>query len=65
MSYKQNLHTHTVYCDGKDTPEEIILEGLKRGFNSIGFSIHSYVKRSKTVVVPPDRIEEYRLEIKR
>ena len=65
MSYRQNLHTHTNYCDGKDTPEEMILEGLKRGFDSIGFSIHSYVPHSKTVIVPLDRIESYKLEIKK
>ena len=65
MNYKQNLHTHTIYCDGKDTPEEIILAGLKKEFNSIGFSIHSYVPHSKTVVIPLDRIESYKVEINR
>lgn len=65
MSYLQNLHTHSTYCDGKDTPEEIILEALKKGFNSIGFSVHSYVPHSKTVVIPLDRIEKYKVEIKR
>ena len=65
MNYKQNLHTHTTYCDGKDTPEEMILEGLKKGFNSIGFSIHSFVPYSKTVVISLDRIERYKVEIKR
>ena len=65
MNYKQNLHTHTTFCDGKDPPEEMILEGLERGFHSIGFSIHSYVPCSKTVVIPLDRIEGYKVEIKR
>ena len=65
MTYLQNLHTHSTYCDGKDTPEEIILEGLKKGFNSIGFSVHAYVPHSKTVVIPLDRIESYKVEIKR
>ncbi len=40
---KTNLHTHTVYCDGKSTPEEIVLSAIKNGFNSIGFSEHGYV----------------------
>ena len=39
---KQNLHIHTVYADGKDTPEEIVLEAIARGFDSIGFSEHVY-----------------------
>ena len=63
--YKQNLHTHSTFCDGKDSPEEMILECIKRGFNSIGFSIHSYVPYTKTVAIPLDRIESYKVEIKR
>ena len=43
MIYKQNLHTHTTYTDGKDTPEELVLEAIKRGFSSIGFSEHSFM----------------------
>lgn len=43
MIYKQNLHTHTTYADGKDTPEELVLEAINRGFSSIGFSEHSYM----------------------
>ncbi len=43
MEYLQNLHTHSSFCDGKDTPEEMVLEALKKGFNSLGFSGHSYI----------------------
>ncbi len=39
--YKQNLHTHTTYCDGKDTPREMIEKAIELGFDSIGFSGHS------------------------
>lgn len=38
-----NYHTHTIYCDGKDTPEELILKALSLGCSEIGFSGHSYV----------------------
>ena len=41
--YKQNLHIHTTYADGKDAPEELILEAIRQGFTSIGFSEHSYM----------------------
>jgi len=37
-----NFHTHTNYCDGKNTAEEIIQEAIERGFCSLGFSSHSY-----------------------
>ena len=37
---KTNLHTHTTFCDGKSTPEEIVLAALEKGFTSLGFSGH-------------------------
>ena len=43
MNTLQNLHQHTTFCDGKDTPEEVVLEAIKRGFGSIGFSSHCYM----------------------
>ena len=39
-----NLHTHTTYCDGADTPEKIVLSAIEKGFCSIGFSGHSYTE---------------------
>ena len=39
----QNLHTHTTYCDGKFSIEEMILAAISRGGDSIGFSEHSFV----------------------
>lgn len=37
-----NLHTHSTFCDGKNTPEEIVLAAIDKGFSSIGFSGHGY-----------------------
>lgn len=37
-----DFHVHTSYCDGKNTPEEIILYAIDKGFSSIGFSGHGY-----------------------
>ena len=37
-----NLHTHSTFCDGRNTPEEIVLAALEKGFSSIGFSGHAY-----------------------
>ena len=39
----QNLHTHTTYCDGALTPEEMVLAAISRGYGSLGFSEHSSV----------------------
>lgn len=45
----QNLHTHCTFCDGKNTPEEIIEEAIKKGFDSIGFSSHATSDLADTV----------------
>ena len=37
----QNLHTHTVYGDGKNTAEEMVLGAIRAGCASLGFSEHS------------------------
>lgn len=37
-----NYHTHTIYCDGKNTPEEVVVAAIQKGFYSIGFSGHAY-----------------------
>ncbi|MCR5088949.1 MAG: histidinol-phosphatase [Oscillospiraceae bacterium] len=39
-----NYHTHTRYCDGADTPEELIQEALRLGCSELGFSGHSHLE---------------------
>ena len=39
----QNLHTHTTYCDGTLSAEEMVVAAIKKGGGSIGFSEHSCV----------------------
>ena len=38
---KRNLHTHSTWCDGKNTPEEMILSAIAKGFDTLGFSSHA------------------------
>lgn len=35
-----NYHTHTTFCDGADSAEEVVLYAIDRGFDAIGFSGH-------------------------
>ena len=65
MNNKQNLHTHTTYCDGKNTPEEMILAAMEKGFDSIGFSGHSFMDYSPMFAKMGDKTEEYKKEINR
>ncbi len=63
MEIKQNLHTHTNLCDGLDSPEELVLAAIDKGFDSIGFSAHSYMKYSK-YLGGVDRTEEYKQAVR-
>lgn len=63
MKRLQNLHTHTTYCDGVNTPEQIIAAALEKGFDSIGFSGHSYMFYSTAIPMSPEGTQEYKKEI--
>ena len=41
MVYKCNLHTHTQFCDGKCTMEQMTQNAIAKGFETLGFSPHS------------------------
>ena len=63
MDNLQNLHTHTCYCDGLDTPEEMVIEAIKKGYSSIGFSTHSYTPFSPWFKDHGDFTEEYKKDV--
>jgi histidinol-phosphatase (PHP family) len=37
---RANFHTHTVWCDGKDTAESVVKAAIDKNFTAIGFSSH-------------------------
>ena len=37
MSTKANFHTHSKFCDGKNTAEEMVLAAIDKGFTVLGF----------------------------
>jgi len=40
---KSNFHTHSNWCDGRDTPEAMALAAIEKGFGVLGFSSHAMV----------------------
>ena len=63
MNTLQNLHIHTTYCDGKDTPEQVICAAIEKGFGGIGFSGHSYMFYSPIHSMSLEGTEDYKKEI--
>ena len=62
---KANLHTHTTWCDGKNTAEEMVLSAIESGFNVLGFSGHSYTSFDESYCMSRENTKVYRQEIRR
>ena len=56
---KINLHTHSTFCDGKNTPEEMVLSALEKGFSVLGFSSHSMYPFSSDWHIPSNQHADY------
>ena len=65
MGYKQCLHTHSIFCDGEDTLEQMVQAAIEKGFDSIGFSGHSYMDIYAQFSMNDEKAAEYKAEIRR
>lgn len=61
---KSNFHTHTNFCDGKNTAEEMILSAIEKGFSHIGFSGHIYTDFDESYCMSKEATKKYIAEIK-
>ena len=60
-----NLHAHTIFSDGKQTPEENILAAIDKNMISLGFSDHSFTAFDRRYCMRKVNIPEYIREIRR
>jgi histidinol-phosphatase (PHP family) len=58
-----NLHTHTAYCDGKYSAEDMILAAINSKFQSIGISTHGPTSFVSDWNIQAGRVENYMEEI--
>ena len=58
-----DLHVHTTFSDGKNTPEEMVLAAIEKGMECIGFSDHSYAEEDLDFCITKENIEVYRKTI--
>ena len=61
---KTNYHMHTTWCDGRNTPEEMVQAALARGFDEIGFSSHARLPDVVEGNLTPDSAVAYAAEIR-
>ena len=60
-----DLHTHTTFCDGENTPEEMAEAAIEKGMQTLGFSMHSYTSFDLSCCPSEKAVDDYRREIDR
>lgn len=55
----RDFHVHTNFCDGKNSPEEMITKAIALGIKEIGIVHHSYTEFDDRYCIKKDRIDEY------
>ena len=60
-----NFHTHTLYCDGKNSLRELVEKAITLGCDKIGFSGHSYTETgdAEPYCMSLEDTEKYKAEI--
>lgn len=58
-----DFHVHTCYSDGENTPEEMVLTALERGFTALGFTDHAPMNDGRTWGMDAADVAAYRNEI--
>ena len=60
----KDFHTHTTYCDGKNTPEEMLLSAIEKGLTTYGFSGHGYTDFDLRYCMTLEKTELYKRDIR-
>lgn len=63
MIPRANFHTHSTYCDGKNTLEDMVRAAVNKGMTAIGFSGHGYTPHDDSFCMSQEGTEKYKAEI--
>ncbi len=63
--FRQNLHTHSLFSDGKATPEAVVKSALDQNISCLGFSDHAPVPFENSFSIKSDLLPAYCAEIRR
>lgn len=65
MIARANYHTHTTYCDGKSTAEEMVKAAIENNMTALGFSAHAYMPIDNDFSLTKENTLKYKEEITR
>ncbi len=60
-----DLHMHTTFCDGKNTPEEMVLSAIEKGLKTVGISGHAPTPFDASYCIAVEKLDEYFSEVER
>ncbi len=60
-----DYHSHTIFSDGKNTPEEMVKAAIARGMPAIGFSDHSDTPCDQSYCMKAEQYPAYLTELNR
>ena len=64
MNLRADFHTHTTFCDGKNTPRQMVESAFRKGLTDFGISGHGDYSFCEPGFGMNDRIlEEYQREL--
>ncbi len=59
----KDYHVHSFYCDGKDSPEDIVLQAIEMGISEIGILTHSFTHFDTRYCIKKEKIKTFQDEI--
>ena len=62
---KSDLHIHTHFCDGKDSPEDMVVSAIEKGLSAVGIAHHSTVSFDRKYSIAEEDIPRFRSEVYR
>lgn len=61
----QDFHVHSTFCDGKNSPEEMVLAAIGKGLRRVGICVHSPVAFDSGYFPPAEELPVFQREIAR
>lgn len=58
-----DMHLHTIYCDGKNTPEEMVVSAIEKGVKTLGITTHCFTPFKTYGNLSEENIQKFILEV--
>ena len=60
----KDLHMHTVFCDGTNAPEQMVLSAIDKGLTTVGVCAHSFTFFDTSYCIQKEAVPRYLAEVR-